>query len=201
MNYGQVRTHFKALLNRSDITDALADTFLEQGIARIQRSLRIPAMESQHKYTFSTLTSKVTLPADFLEAIDVYFLNVALTRLPMREIQGLLSSAETGSPVYFAREGSEFLMFPRPSSGTLVMNYYSIFSELSADSDTNVLSDIAPDLIIYAALTYASDYFLDDRAEIWNAKFFTFIDEIQTQAVEQELTGTLQVMRPAYSIH
>ena len=66
MNYGQIRTHFKALLNRSDITDALADTFIEQGIARIQRSLRIPSMEKQHNYTFSTQTTKVTLPSDFL---------------------------------------------------------------------------------------------------------------------------------------
>lgn len=45
MNKGEIRAHFKALLNRSDITDALADTFIDQGITRIQRSLRVPSME------------------------------------------------------------------------------------------------------------------------------------------------------------
>ena len=51
MNKGNLRSHFKAVLNRSDITDALADTFIDQGIARIQRSLRIPSMEKKHTYT------------------------------------------------------------------------------------------------------------------------------------------------------
>ena len=200
MNYGQIRAHFKALLNRSDITDTLADTFLDQGIARIQRSLRIPPMESQHSYSFTSQTTKVTLPADFLEAIDLYFDNVSLIRLPMREMQAHLASGETGSPVYLLREGGDLLLHPQPSSGNLVLNYYSIFAELSADSDENILSEVAPDLIIYAALTYAADYYLDDRAEIWTAKFFSFTEELRSQAVEQELSGQLQQIRPAYSI-
>ena len=200
MNYGQIRAHFKALLNRSDITDTLADTFLDQGNARIQRSLRIPPMESQHSYSFTSQTTKVTLPADFLEAIDLYFDNVSLIRLPMREMQAHLASGETGSPVYFLREGGDLLLHPQPSSGNLVLNYYSIFAELSADSDENILSEVAPDLIIYAALTYAADYYLDDRAEIWTAKFFSFTEELRSQAVEQELSGQLQQIRPAYSI-
>jgi hypothetical protein len=201
MNYGQIRTHFKALLNRSDITDSLADTFIDQGISRIQRSLRIPSMEKQHKYTFSAQTSKVILPADFLEAIDIYFANVALTRLPMREMQAFLDSGETGSPVYFLREGGELLLHPQPSSGTLSLNYYSVLPELSVDADSNILTEVAPDLIMYSALTYASDYFLDDRADIWAAKYFSFLDEIQTQANEQEMSGTLQQMRPAYQTY
>ena len=36
MNKGQIRAHFKALLNRSDCPDALADTFIDQATTRIQ---------------------------------------------------------------------------------------------------------------------------------------------------------------------
>lgn len=200
MNYGQIRTHFKALLNRSDITDALADTFIEQGIARIQRSLRIPSMEKQHNYTFSTQTTKVTLPSDFLETIDLYFQNVALTRLPMREMQTYLDGGASGNPLYFTREGGNYLLYPQPSGGSLSLNYYATFSDLSSDAAENTLTQVAPDLILYSALTYASDYYLDDRSDLWAAKYFSFADEIQSQAREQELTGTIQQMRPAYSI-
>ena len=53
MNKGQLRAHFLALLNRSDCNDTLADTFIDQSIGRIYRTLRIPAMEKQQSYAFS----------------------------------------------------------------------------------------------------------------------------------------------------
>ena len=34
MNKGQLRTHFLNLLNRTDCSNALADTFLDQSISR-----------------------------------------------------------------------------------------------------------------------------------------------------------------------
>ena len=57
MNKGEIRAHFKALLNRSDCTDALADTFLNQALTRIQRILRIPPIERMQTYTVSANTS------------------------------------------------------------------------------------------------------------------------------------------------
>ena len=39
------------------------------------------------------------------------------------------------------------------------------------NSDTNALTVTAPDLLIYAALTYAADYYLDERAGIFEQKF------------------------------
>jgi len=50
MNKGEIRAHFIALLNRSDCSNALADTFIDQAITRIQRQLRVPAMEKQNQY-------------------------------------------------------------------------------------------------------------------------------------------------------
>tara|TARA_R110001632_G_scaffold92325_2_gene197418 strand:+ start:2578 stop:3180 length:603 start_codon:yes stop_codon:yes gene_type:complete len=200
MNYGSIRTHFKALLNRSDITDALADTFIDQGIARIQRTLRIPSMETQNTYNFSSQTTKVTLPSDFLEAIDIYYGSGDLTRLPMREMQEISQGNETGSPQYFAREGSTLLLYPQPSSGSLILNYYASFEELTTDSSVNNLSNIGSDLIIYAALTYASDYYIDERSPVFDAKYMTFMSEIQEQANGQEMTGSIQSIRPSYRI-
>ena len=76
--------------------------------------------------------------------------------------------------------------------------YYSEFPALSADSDTNNLSTVAPDLIVYAALTYSADYFLDERAEIFEMKYNQFLQEIQEQSNDQELNGGTQVIQPAY---
>ena len=112
MNLGSIRTHFKALLNRSDVTDALADTFIDQGITRIQRSLRVPSMEKKHTYNFSSEVSYVALPSDFLEAIDVYYDHTALKRVPMTEMAARKDGNETGTPSYFAREQGTLLLYP-----------------------------------------------------------------------------------------
>lgn len=200
MNKGNLRTHFKAVLNRSDITDALADTFIDQGITRIQRSLRIPSMEAKHTYNISTSITSIVLPSNFLEAIDLYYDNRALVRIPMSEMQDLKKPGTKGSPSYFAREGATFLLSPYPSSGSLTLNYYAQFVDMTTDTDENALAAIAPDLITYAALTYAADYYLDERSPTFEGKYQAFLNEIQTQADDQELTGSLQSIRPAYQL-
>jgi len=198
MNLGSIRTHFKALLNRSDVTDALADTFIDQGITRIQRSLRVPSMEKKHTYNFSSEVSYVALPSDFLEAIDVYYDHTALKRVPMTEMAARKDGNETGTPSYFAREQGTLLLYPHPTSGSLTLNYYASFTEMVNDSDENVLAMIASDLITYAALTYAADYFLDERSSVFSQKFLEFMAELQEQANDAESSGSVQNIRPAY---
>lgn len=200
MNKGSLRTHFKAVLNRSDITDTLADTFIDQGEARIQRSLRIPSMEKRYNYTVVDSTPYILVPNDFLEAISISYDNQALERLPMSEMLIQKKTGKVGSPTFFAREGGSFLLSPEPSSGTVSVTYYSQFTNMDADSDENILAKIASDLIIYAALTYAADYFLDERSALYEQKYSQFMTELQEQANDAEISGTLQRIRPSYTL-
>lgn len=199
MNLGSIRTHFKALLNRSDVTDSLATTFIDQGITRIQRSLRVPSMEKKHTYTFSAAASQVSLPTDFLEAIDVYYDHTALKRIPMAEMAARKEGNETGIPSYFAREQGALLLYPHPTSGSLTLNYYASFTDMVNDSDESILAKTASDLIIYAALTYAADYYLDERSPVFSSKYSEFMYEVQEQAYEEEQSGSLQTIRPSYT--
>jgi hypothetical protein len=200
MNYGSIRTHFKALLNRSDITDSLANTFIEQGITRIQRSLRVPSMEKKINYGFFSETTRINLPSDFLEAIDLYYDHTALTRLPMAEMAAIKQGNEVGTPAYFAREQGALLVYPHPASGEITLNYYATFTPMVADADESILAATASDLIIYSALTYAADYYLDERSPVFTDKYLGFMTEIQEQANDEETSGTLQSIRPAYNL-
>lgn len=197
MNKGNLRSHFIAVLNRSDITNSLADTFIDQGIARIQRTLRIPAMEAQQTYAISIQTGSIVVPSDMLELMDAYYDKTTLTRVPMEEMLQMKDIGETGTPMYFTRERSKLLLYPEPASGSVVVNYYAEFAEMTSDSDENTIAKVASDLIVYAALTYAADYFLDERAELFTGKFGQFMAELQGQADDAETAGSLQVMRPS----
>jgi hypothetical protein len=200
MNYGSLRSHFKALLNRSDITDALADTFIDQGITRIQRSLRIPIMEKLYEFNVTTTISSIVVPADYLEAISIYHDKHELERVPLGDMLSLKDNGAAGIPRYFCRQGDKILMSPEPSEGTVSINYYSEFPEMTTDTDENSLARVASDLIIYAALVYAADYFLDERAQVFDQKYLYFMTELQEQANVAELSGTLQRIRPSYEL-
>ena len=196
MNKGEIRAHFKALLNRTDCDDSLADTFINQSIARIERTLRIPPMEKTQTYTIQASTSFVTIPSDFLEITDFYYDSTNLTRVPLGKMVEMSEGGQQGTPTSFSREGEVMKIYPYPTSGTITMNYYASFTDMVSDTDENDLALIGSDLIIYGALAYASDYYLDERGQLFEAKFGQFMTEVQEQANDAETSGSVQSMQP-----
>ncbi len=195
MNKGELRTHFKELLNRSDCSDALADTFIDQSITRIERNLRIPPMEKSYSYTISITTDEVLIPSDFLEAINMYYANTSVNRVSMNRFLDVSVGGETGTPLYFTRQGTNFKIYPSPTSGSLVLNYYASFPVMTSDTDENDLALIASDLITYGALSFAADYFLDERGQLFESRFTQLANELQGQADDAESSGTVQVIQ------
>ena len=198
MNYGEVKTHFEALLNRSDNTSALTTTFIDQGIRRVGRMLRSAMNEKVQVITLTQQTASITLPSDFLEIISLYYKDRELVRLPNSQFRPYADNPIQGRPDHFTRQQEAIFIHPQPSDGDLTLYYYGDFEDLADDTDTNNLTDTAPDLLIYAALTYAADYYLDERATLFEQKFQAFLTEIQEQANDQELNGSTQIIAPAY---
>ena len=83
-----------------------------------------------------------------------------------------LSNVE-GTPTKYTRELQQKLLHPIPSLEQLQLKYYAEFTPLSSDSSTNEISDIGEDLIVYGALSYASDYFIDERKNYLKVRFKT----------------------------
>lgn len=196
MNKGQIRTHFKELLNRSDCSNTLADTFIDQATTRIQRLLRTPAQEAQQTYTITSQTSQITLPVNLLEIINVYMDGVSLTRIPIHEMLQAQKTGQQGNPRLMCRQSVQILLHPQPTSGTLFLDYYREFPALATDSDSNELTEIASDLLTYTALSYAGDYFMDDRTNLFEQRAGQFVSEIQGHSHSAEQSGINQVMRP-----
>jgi hypothetical protein len=199
MNYGDLKQNFQDVLNRNDITSALTTRFIDQGIARIQRQLRTPMSEKVLEVSITSATTSLTLPADFLEIISLYHGKYELERVSMRRFRELNDNTYTGKPLYFARQAEKLLLYPQPADGTLVLYYHAEFPSMTQDTDENVLARAASDLIVYSALTYAADHFLDQRSELFEQKFNQFLAEIQEQANDQELQGGTQSILPSYS--
>ena len=122
-------------------------------------------MEKQQVFTFPQIT-EVTLPSDFIEIINIYHsAGNHLTRVPMPKMREYLSNPPTPeSRCILPGNRRKLLLFPQPSDGTITLDYYGELDAFTSDASETTLSKIAPDLIIYAGLTFAADYYLDERA-------------------------------------
>tara|TARA_Y100000589_G_scaffold301119_1_gene311798 strand:- start:1122 stop:1751 length:630 start_codon:yes stop_codon:yes gene_type:complete len=191
MNKGELRSHIKDVMNRTDLTDALTDTFIEQTLSRIQRLLRIPSMERTATQTVAGGYDGFVVPNNFLEIISIRSQgNQACTRMEYSDFVAL-SNVE-GTPTKFSREPAtnRFLLHPIPSSGTVLeLKYYAEFTALTTDTSTNEISNIGEDLVTYGALSYAADYFIDERKQLFEGSFQNYLTEIKTQSIDEAFAG------------
>lgn len=192
-----MKAQFTGLLNRRDLTPALTKIFFDQSISRCQRDLRIPAMEKSVTATIGNLFSAgLDVPGDLLQLISISDTKRAyeLSRRSLAEVLKVIQQSAPGCSRVFARRVSKYLIAPLPIKGDVLrMDYYATFSPLVEDADSNVLSDVASDLIIYGALTYAATYFLDKRLAEFEARFSQIYNALDVQALRDELTGGAQV--------
>ena len=201
MNWGELKTHFNSVLNRRDLTSTLRDTFLKMGIARIQRELRAPMMEKTVLVTVDTDNyDGIEIPSDYigLVSLTVVGLETKLQRVDLN-VAELEADKGIATPRVFARRAGKWILGPKPADGEVVrIDYYGEMGTLTNDEDENTLTIIAWDLITYAALVLAAEYYLDTRLENFEKRYQTIFDEIQYQSDFDELSQG--VMRPGINL-
>lgn len=191
MAYIDVKNQFLGLLNRRDITPSLVDTFMKFGIQRIHTELRVPAMEKVVQLTTDG-TASLVVPGDLLEFISVHTNdNTNHDKLTRTDLSTILQlSRVPGIPKVYHREAGILYIGPYPPTGTAVyINYFSDSSSLAADTDYNWLTEVTPALLIYAALSYACDYFLDDRKVAFESTYAQTRDNLQLMALQDEVSN------------
>ena len=148
-------------------------------------------MEALVQFTSDT-PSIVPVPTDLLELIAIYTNDPVnqnkLTRTTLGDI--IVLSQTTGIPRKFYRQGPDYLIGPAPPVGTVFwVSYYQSAATLVQDSDTNWLTEVAPDLLRYAALCYAADFFLDERTSTFETRYQGIIDALTNQAQQDDLVN------------
>lgn len=199
MAYSDVKTQFMAILNRRDITASLVDTFMGFAIQRIHQEMRVPAMEKVAQLTTDG-SSLLDVPSDLLEFISVHVndANNGRTKLTRTDLATILEfAAIQGQPIYYHREDAYIYLGPYPPADqTVFVHYFADSTSLAADTDTNWLTEVAPMLLVYAALTFAADYFIDDRIKLFEDRYVQIRDSLVNMGLQDEVVNAS--IRPSF---
>jgi hypothetical protein len=198
MDLVTLRTNFKRAIIRTDITDAQCNTYLAMAQSRAERGLRVPANEKSATYTIPATYAHPTIPSDLLETKAIYSNNIVLRKKPLKEIIQMADqngTEEVSTVHYYAREGNQFRLFPRPAEDAeITVIYWGEFADMIADTDENTLAAIAPDVLIYGALTYAATDYADERKGEFNAQYLLHLEEVKDLGQDDEWgDGPLQI--------
>lgn len=194
-------------MNRTDLSanTALASTFINQSILRLQRELRVPFMEKVVRYTIPDTFDPglgLVIPSDLLELIDINVdsdssgrFDYPLQRVTLKEAMARAEYADV--PRVFARRGGYWVFGPNPQVGAVIeIVYYAEFAPLVDPTDENTISSIAWDAVIYGALAAACDFYNDDRGPQFEARYKQIGGDLQNMGDGDELTADAAI-RPA----
>ncbi len=206
--YAAMRAQFVDLLNNTEISDpndSRVKGWFDASIVRIMRELRAPHME--RVLTIDTSLADIDtiiIPNDYLQTkAFIYTLGDSTSgevqALELGDYYRLAQGRSFGVPTYYCRRYDRWLVAdPVPKGSTALIIYYGEEPPLVNDTDETTLAKIAPDLIVYGALTYAADYFSDPRGDQWEAKWQVFRDQLQSQSSEGDNYNGSNAVQAAY---
>lgn len=191
-NFGQLRTLVKDWGNRTDISDATINSFINLAQDRANRVLRIPVLEKVSA-TLPIVNGTVVIPSDYLEAKALTITVAGRTMdLQRKDLPYVLSKElDGGHARYFAREANKFILGPHGKATTAKLAYYYVAPDLVNDTDTNWFVEYGTDLLLYGALAEQALYTKNtEEAAQFEAKFRGAAAEIENMAQQAEASGS-----------
>lgn len=193
-DYTSLKASIAERLHRSDLTSLIPE-FIADAEARIYNDLRIQAMEES--YSQAIASGVAALPTGFMEWKFLYVDASPAKKLTRKDAEWIYTNYPTrsaeGTPVFFAREGSNLIFGPYPPDGLTVKGvYYKRPAALSDSNTTNWLIENAPDLLRYAALTEAAVHMRDSEThQVFDGKTVQLLRRVQKTDDQESFSGSV----------
>jgi hypothetical protein len=198
MDYGTLKAHVAAWLNRTDLTSQVP-VFIALAELDVNRKVRAPEMMTKLTQAISLWA---TLPVDCLEIASLAlpasgYAPVSITSQAELDRRRAEKLSAGGIPAWAAVIGRGLEFDADPESSTqLLGRYYARIPAMSDASPSNVLLDAHWDLYLYGALMHAAPYLEDDgRLQVWATGYQRAMDGIAANAESLEAAPELNVKR------
>lgn len=200
--FSDLKTSIASWLARDDLTAQIPD-FITLAESRMNKELRLRHMLKRANANTAAGDDTVALPANFLEARDMYVDGSPKKQLDFvtpSQFSKIHAGSETGKPVAFTIVGSEFRLGPTPDGvHTLEITFYQ---KIPALSDTTTSNDILvhyPDIYLYASLIEAEPFLQNDqRLQTWSSLYQMAVASATVSNDREQFSGGPLQMRSIY---
>ena len=192
-NYTELQTAVSSWLKRSDLTANIPD-FITLAESKLNRRLRLRAMDQLDDLTTSTLVRTLAFPANMVELMDMAIVEddgslTELTFVTQENFYDTILTTASTPTTYTVRDVIEFNCVS-DQAYTVKVHFLEGFA-LSVGSPTNWLLTNHPDAYLFGALSEAAPFIKDDaRYPMWQNRFDVAIREINAKETRSK-TGIL----------
>lgn len=196
--YNDLKTSVANYLGRTDLTAQITD-FISLAENRLSRELRTRDMLKYSEATVTPADDRLTLPSDFLELRDIHIDTNPVTPMQYLSPSTFFKMGKTkisGVPTRYTILSTEFKLAPVPDAAYVaIMLYYARPPVLSNTNQTNVFLTKYADAILYASLSEAEPYLMNDaRIQTWAALYDRAVQNVQSSDDKGEYSGVPLVM-------
>ncbi len=165
------------------------EEYLALAEVKLNRDLRIPAMEQQAVLT--TSNGAAAVPTDLLSIKMIETNETDTPPLKEKDADYLASlSDDVDTPCFWARKAQTLVFKPVPSDGTqLDMIYYKSLTPLSDSNTTNWFSTNASDVLRDAALSELIMMINEDLSEHYEQKYQQSKAQVQAMSEKVDFQG------------
>ena len=204
-SYSELKTAVANWLNRTDLTDEIANDFIKLTEADFNAKLRIRAMEQIDSITIDSETE--TVPTGFIAVRSFYILSSSvkypleyITPANMFETRG---GSRTGKPRAYTIESDDetetFRFGPSPdTSYTGYLSYYKAISPLSVSNTSNWMLANHPAVYLYGSLYHAANFLGGiDQGQLsqWLQMYATALERCEQNDKQDSYGGAPVVQR------
>jgi len=163
------------------------------------REVRTPEMESALSDNITT-GGLLPVPTGYIEMKYAYVDGTPTQYLQLVSPSYIyenypLRSGE-GKPVVMARDGSNFIFGPYPSSDyTIKGRYYTHLTGIETNTlYTNALLSANPDLYLWATLAESEPLIMrDSRIQLWESKYTLIKERVNGEASRSHYSGNMSI--------
>ena len=203
--YAELKTGIANWLNRSDLTDEIANDFIKLTEADFNAKLRIRAMEQIDTITIDSETE--TVPTGFIAVRSFYILLSGvkhpleyITPANMFETRG---GSRSGRPRAYTIESDNetetFRFGPSPdTSYTGYLSYYKAISALSVSNTSNWMLANHPAVYLYGSLFHAANFLggiEPQQVQNWLQMYATSLERCENNDKQDSYGGAPVVQR------
>ena len=203
--YSELKSAIANWLNRTDLTDEIADDFIKLTEADFNAKLRIRPMEQIDTITIDSETE--TVPTGFI-AVRSFYILLSSVKYPLEyitphnlfEVKGGSTTARPRAYTIESDNETETFRFgPSPdTSYTGYLSYYKAISSLSVSNTSNWMLANHPAVYLYGSLYHAANFLGGiDQTQLgqWLQMYSTALERCENNDRQDSYGGAPVVQR------